>query len=94
MCLILNFYFLEIYKQMSAHMPMGSIYQQAAAWELVVVSIILFLMICYRVKNVGWGETSGRFYKNFMEEKSWVHTFLYFVIFVLVVSAMLSFFIN
>lgn len=76
---------------MSAHMPSGSMYQQAAAWELLAVSVVLFLMICYRFKV---GSHFGGWTKNPMVENSYSHTLLYIILFILVFTAMLSFFLG
>jgi hypothetical protein len=70
------------------HMPSGSMYQQAAAWMLVVVSLILFGMIVYKIfKN------KYSFNFSIMNEGSPLHTALYLLIFALVFSATLSFFL-
>lgn len=79
---------------MSAHIPSGSIYQQAAAWELVIVSIILAGMIVFRCVKRSKFHSEGFSLKGMMNENSSAHTLLYFIIFALVFSAMLSFFIN
>jgi len=78
---------------MSAHMPSGSMYQQAAAWELLVTSIILAGMILFRWWKGSKYHSDG-WTKNFMVENSKSHTFLYMILFALVFSAMLSFFIG
>lgn len=77
------------------HMPEGTMYQQAAAWELIIASIILFGMIVYRLKNNGMPSMSGMSLKSgdyWMGEKSAGHFFIYFVLFVLVFSSAMFFF--
>lgn len=83
---------------MSAHMPKGSEFQQAAAWELLVASIILASLILYRFSKRNIFHAEGiRSFKglgSLIKENSIWHTILYIVLFVLVFSAMLSFFIE
>jgi hypothetical protein len=74
-------------------MPSGSMYQQAAAWELVVTSIILAGMILWRCVKGNKFHSDG-WTRNVMVENSKSHTFLYFILFALVFSAMLSFFLG
>jgi hypothetical protein len=83
------------------HFPNGTVYQQAAAWELVVASILLFLLIVVRglvsyktidAKPSGTG-IFGVIKDSFTGENSTGHFVLYFVIFALVLSATVSFFV-
>jgi hypothetical protein len=78
-------------------LPNGSSFKQAAAWELVVASIILFVMVCLRGYSIDRSITINSpmgFFKNLMIEKAWPHAFLYFILFALVFSSTLSFFID
>ncbi len=81
-----------------AHLPSGTMYQQAAAWELLVASIILAAMIVFRFvfrKTYHSFEYKGAggFLSSGMTENSLAHTVLYFILFALVFSATMSFFV-
>jgi len=76
--------------------------QQAASWELVVASIILGCMFVFRCVVYKSGEVTiglpgkgglKNFFKNLMNEKAWPHTFLYLILFALVLSATVLFFV-
>jgi len=99
------------YKSMSmlnvtAHLPSGGTYQNAAAWMLVAASIILFVMLIVRSlmsykKLLGggyWEPTSipfvGRGLGYLMDERGPGHLILYFVLFALVFSSAMSFFLS
>jgi hypothetical protein len=78
---------------MSAHLPTGSQFKQAAAWELIVASVILFVMIVLRVMiSKNWRIPS--LLSNVMNEDSKMHLALYVLLFVLVFSSALSFFVD
>lgn len=86
-----------------AHMPNGSTHKESAAWGLIAVSIILFIMIGYRFVVYKFSNFGGLpnpltgnagFLRNLMKEDSFAHTLLYVVLFALVFNATLSFFID
>ena len=79
---------------MSAHLPRGSDYQVAAAWELIVASIILLVMILTRMalNNAKFSSRVPKFLENMMNEKGMAHLILYVVLFALVFSSAMSFF--
>jgi hypothetical protein len=90
---------------MSFSEPKGSDLKKAAAWELVTVSIILFVMIVYRLSPTSYSPFSlipqsitkpiSNGVGYFMGENSMVHTLLYVLLLVLVLSSVIiGFFYN
>jgi cytochrome b561 len=81
---------------MSAHMPIGGPQKEAAAWELIVASIILFVMILTRMalSSNKFSSKVPAFLSAMMREGSKAHFALYVLLFALVFSSAMSFFIN
>lgn len=84
---------------MSFGEPKGSDFKKAAAWELVIVSIILFIMVVYRLSPTSYTPFSmipsfitkpiSNGVGYFMGENTMVHTLLYVLLLVLVLSSVI-----
>jgi hypothetical protein len=78
-----------------AHLPEGSDFKKAAAWELIVASIILAVMFLVRYcMNKGFVPKLTNIFKPMMVENGNGHLILYFVLFCLVFSSAMSFFVD
>lgn len=81
---------------MGAHVPTGSDYKVAAGWELIIASFIILLIIGYKFRKVSWKPFSLK--PNYLYGgdggKGRGMLIVYFVLFALVFSSALSFFID
>ncbi len=73
---------------MQGHLPTGSTFKQAAAWELIVASLILAIMLFLKIKGKGISKMS------IVERRPFLRLVPLFVLFVLVFSSAMSFFVD